>query len=196
MSSGAIIAIVIVIALIVVAAVAAAAAAQMRRARMRRQFGPEYDRLVKELGSKKAGAELSARQRRADELGIRPLPAKLQASYSDDWTTIQERFVDAPADAVNAADTLIWDVMQARGYPADNREASLEALSVYHANGLHGYRQVREVKLESASTEDLRKALIRCRALFEDLLGVPADAQNRRELAAAPRSARTAGSAR
>jgi len=196
MSSGAIIAIVIVIALIVVAAVAAAAAAQMRRARMRRQFGPEYDRLVKELGSKKAGAELSARQRRADELGIRPLPAKLQASYSDDWTTIQERFVDAPADAVNAADTLIWDVMQARGYPADNREASLEALSVYHANGLHGYRQVREVKLESASTEDLRKALIRCRALFEDLLGVPADAQNRRELTATPRSARTAGSAR
>jgi len=196
MSSGAIIAIVIVIALIVVAAVAAVAVAQMRRARMRRQFGPEYDRLVKELGSKKADAELSARQRRADELGIRPLSAEPQAGYRDDWTVIQERFVDAPADAVNAADTLIWDVMRARGYPVDNRDASLEALSVYHAGGLHGYRQVREVKLESASTEDLRKALIRCRALFEDLLGVPADAQNRRELTATPRSARTAGSPR
>ncbi len=195
MSSGAIIAIVIVIALIVVAAVAAVAVAQMRRARMRRQFGPEYDRLVKELGSKKADAELAGRQRRADELGIRPLPAKLQAGYSDDWITVQERFVDAPTDAVNAADTLIWDVMRARGYPVDDREASLEALSVYHADGLHGYRQVREVKLDSASTEDLRKALIRCRALFEDLLGAPADGLNRQELTA-PRRVRTAGSAR
>jgi len=195
MSTGAIIAIVIVIALAVVAAVAAVALAQLRRARMRRQFGPEYDRLVKELGSKRADAELSARRRRADELGIRPLSAKLQASYGDDWTAIQERFVDAPADAVTAADTLIWDVMRARGYPVNDREASLEALSVYHAGGLQGYRQVRQVKLESASTEDLRKALIRCRALFDDLLGGPAGALNRRDLAA-PRRARTAGSAR
>jgi hypothetical protein len=195
MSSGAIIAIVIVIALIVVAAVAAVAVAQMRRARMRRQFGPEYDRLVKELGSKKADAELAARQRRADELGIRPLPAKQQAGYIDDWTTVQERFVDAPADAVNAADTLIWDVMRECGYPVDNREASLEALSVYHAGGLHGYRQVREVKLDAASTEDLRKALIRCRALFEDLLGTPADGLSTQQLTA-PRPVGTAGSAR
>jgi hypothetical protein len=195
MSSGAIIAIVIVIALIVVAAVAAVAVAQMRRARMRRQFGPEYDRLVKELGSKKADAELSARRRRADELGIQPLSSKQQYEYVDDWTTIQERFVDTPADAVTAADTLIWDVMRTRGYPADNREASLEALSVYHAGSLYGYRQVGEVALESASTEDLRKALISYRALFEDLLGAPADGQNRRELSAT-QSARTAGSAR
>jgi hypothetical protein len=195
MSSGAIIAIVIVIALIVVAAVAAVAAAQMRRARMRRQFGPEYDRLVKELGSKKAGAELAARKQRADELGIRPLSATMQASYSDDWTTIQERFVDAPADAVSAADTLIWDVMRARGYPADNREVSLEALSVYHAGPLQGYRLVGGVNPASASTEDLRKALIQCRALFEDLLGAPAGGPNRPQLAA-PRNARTAGSAR
>jgi len=195
MSTGAIIAIVIVIAIAVVAAVTAVALAQLRRARMRRQFGPEYDRLVKELGSKKADAELSARRRRADELGIRPLSAKLQASYGDDWTAIQERFVDAPTDAVTAADTLIWDVMRACGYPVNDREASLEALSVYHAGGLQGYRQVRQVKLESASTEDLRKALIRCRALFDDLLGGPAGALNRRDLAA-PRRARTAGSAR
>ena len=195
MSTGAIIAIVIVIALIVVAAVAAVAVTQMRRAKIRRQFGPEYDRLVKELGPKKAEAELSARKRRADELGIRPLSAKLQASYTDDWTIVQERFVDAPADAVKAADTLIWDVMRARGYPVNDLEASLEALSVYHAGGLHGYRQVREVKLQSASTEDLRKALIRCRALFEDLLGAPVGGLNRRELTA-PRPARTVGSAR
>ena len=195
MSTGAIIAIVIVITLIVVAAVAVVATGQLRRARMRRQFGPEYDRLVKELGSKKAGAELVVRRRRADELGIRPLSATQQASYGDDWTTVQERFVDAPAGAVAAADKLIWGVMRARGYPANDRDASMEALSVYHAGPLQGYRQVREVKRDSATTEDLRKALIQCRALFEALLGAPAGTLNRPELTARSR-VRAAGPAR
>ena len=196
MSTGAIIAIVIVIALIVVAAVAAVATAQLRRARMRRQFGPEYDRLVKELGRKKADAELTARRRRADGLGIRPLSDARQASFIGDWTAVQERFVDVPAEAVFAADNLIWDVMRARGYPANDRAASLEALSVYHAGPMQGYRQARGVKLDSASTEDLRKALIQSRALFEALLGAPTGTLSRRELTTTRSGARTAGAAR
>jgi len=139
--------------------------------RMRRQFGPEYDRLAKELGSKKAAAELTARQRRVDALGIHPLTAEQQASYGGEWTAIQERFVDAPAAAVSAADTLIWDVMRDRGYPADNRDASVEALSMYHARPLDGYRQARDIRTESASTEELRTAMIRYRTLFQDLVG-------------------------
>jgi hypothetical protein len=193
MSTGAIIAIVVIIALIVVAAAAAIPA--MRRARMRRQFGPEYDRLAKELGARKADAELSARLRRAEALGIHPLSAEEQASYSDDWTTVQERFVDKPAEAVSSADTLIWDVMRDRGYPTDDRDASIEALSVYHASAHYAYRQVGEVNLESATTEDLRQALIRCRALFEDLLGAPDGPLNRGELITR-KGASTAGTAR
>ncbi|HEY6294673.1 MAG TPA: hypothetical protein VIX15_03330 [Streptosporangiaceae bacterium] len=193
MSTGAIIAIVVIIALIVVAAVAAMPA--LRRARMRRQFGPEYDRLAKELGARKADAELSARLRRAEALGIHPLSAEQQASYSDDWTTVQERFVDKPAEAVSSADTLIWDVMRDRGYPTDDRDASIEALSVYHANAHYAYRQVGEVNLESATTEDLRQALIRCRALFEDLLGAPEGTLHQGELTTR-KGASTAGTAR
>ncbi|MGH3256148.1 MAG: hypothetical protein ACRDOU_12290 [Streptosporangiaceae bacterium] len=193
MSTGAIIAIIVIVALIVVAAVAAIPALQ--RARMRREFGPEYDRLAKELGAKKAGAELSARLRRAEALGIHPLSPELQARYSDDWTTVQERFVDQPAEAVSAADTLIWDVMRDRGYPADDRNASTEALSVYHASAFYGYRQVSEVNPQSATTEDLRQALIRCRALFEGLLGAPDGALSRGELPTG-KGASTAGTAR
>jgi hypothetical protein len=172
MSTGAIVG--IIIAVIIVAALALLGPALLRQVRMRRQFGPEYDRLVKELGSRKAAAELTARQRRADAFGIHPLSAEQQARYSGEWTAVQERFVDAPAAAVSAADTLIWDVMRDRGYPADNRDASLEALSVYHARPLAGYRQAQDLETDSASTEELRTALIRCRALFQDLVGVPA----------------------
>ena len=171
MSTGAIVG--IIIAVIIVAAVVVLGPALLRQVRMRRQFGPEYDRLAKELGSRKAAAELTARQRRVDALGIHRLSAEQQARYSGEWTAVQERFVDAPAAAVSAADTLIWDVMRDRGYPADNKDASLEALSVYHARPLDDYRQAREIKTESASTEELRTTLIRHRALFQDLAGVP-----------------------
>jgi len=170
MSTGAIIG--IIIAVIVVVAAIVVASAELRRARMRRQFGPEYDRLAQELGSKKkADAELAARQRRVQALNIHDLSAEQQASYSGDWTAVQERFVDTPAEAVSAAGTLIWDVMRDRGYPADDRNASIEALSVYHAGSLDGYRQVQGIRTDTATTEELREAMIRYRALFEDLTG-------------------------
>jgi hypothetical protein len=170
MSTGAIIVIVIVI---VVVAAAVVAAGVLRRARRRRQFGPEYDRLVHELGSrKKADAELAARQQRVEALGIHALSPEQQASYSGEWTAVQERFVDAPAEAVAAADTLIWAVMRDRGYPADDRNVSMDALAVYHARPLEGYRQAQGLRTESATTEQLREAMIRYRALFEGLTGL------------------------
>jgi hypothetical protein len=171
MSTGAIIG--IIIAVIVVVAVVFVASAEMRRARLRRQFGPEYDRLVEKLGSRrKADAELAERERRVRSLNIRELSPEQQASYSGDWTAIQERFVDTPAEAVGAAHTLIWNVMRDRGYPADDRTASMDALSVHHSRAMEGYRTTLDMRTESASTEQLREAMIRYRALFEDLTGL------------------------
>ena len=81
MSTGAVIAIVVVV--VVVAAVVAIAAMEMRRRRLRQQFGPEYDRLATELGSRrKAEAELAARQRRVAQLDIRPLTREEGARYN------------------------------------------------------------------------------------------------------------------
>ena len=75
MSTGAVIAIVVVI--VVVIAALAVGALEMRRRRLRRQFGPEYDRVVSETGNRrKAEAELAGRQRRVAKLDIRPLTAK------------------------------------------------------------------------------------------------------------------------
>jgi hypothetical protein len=171
MSTGAIIG--IVIAVIVVVAVVVVASAEMRRARLRRQFGPEYDRLVEKLGSRrKADAELAERERRVRALNIRELSPEQQASYSGDWAVVQERFVDAPTEAVGAAHTLIWNVMRDRGYPADDRTTSMDALSVHHGRSMEGYRRTLDMRTESASTEQLREAMIHYRALFEDLTGL------------------------
>ena len=173
MSTGAIIGVVIVVVAAVVVAAVVVASREMRRARLRRQFGPEYDRLAQQLGNRsKADAELTARQQRAKALAIHELSAEQQASYSGDWTAVQERFVDTPAEAVSAAGTLIWDVMRDRGYPADDPNASMDALSVYHPGSLEGYRQTLGLRTESATTEQLREAMISYRALFEDLTGL------------------------
>jgi hypothetical protein len=170
MSTGAVIGIIVVIAVVAALLVASG---ELRRARTRRRFGPEYDRLAKELGSrKKAGAELAARQRRVEALDIHELSPDQQASFRGEWTPVQERFVDAPAEAVAAADALIWTVMRDRGYPTDDRNASMEALSVYHARSLEGYRRAQDVRTEAATTEELREAMIGSRALFRDLAGV------------------------
>ena len=171
MSTGAIIGIVIVV--IVVAAAAVVGSRELRRARLRRQFGPEYDRLAQQLGNRsKADAELAARQRRVEALGIHELSPEQQASYSGDWTSVQQRFVDTPAEAVAAAGALISAVMRDRGYPADDRDASMDALSFYHAGSFESYRQTLGLRTESASTEQLREAMISDRALFEDLTGL------------------------
>ena len=48
----------------------------------------------------------------------------------------------------------------------------MEALTVYHASSLDGYRQTAELRTETATTEELREAMIRYRGLFEDLTGL------------------------
>ena len=173
MSTGAVIGIIIVIIVIAALVVAAVVAlGSLRRARLQRQFGPEYDRMVKARGRKKAEAELTERQRRVEALEIHELTPEQQASYSGDWAAIQERFVDTPVEAVGAAHTLIWNVMRDRGYPTDDRTASMDALSVHHGRSMEGYRTTLDLRTDSASTEQLREAMIRHRALFEDLTGL------------------------
>ncbi len=176
MSTGAVIAIVVVV--IVVAALVAVAAMEMRRRRLRRQFGPEYDRLVSELGSRrKAEAELSARERRVAKLDIRPLTQEESARYQGEWAAIQERFVDAPGQSVAEASSLVTSVMRVRGYPADDQAQAMEALSVEHAPTLGRYREARltseRASSGTATTDDLRRAMLQYRALFEELVGRP-----------------------
>jgi hypothetical protein len=153
-------------------------AMEMRRRRLRQQFGPEYDRLVTELGSRrKAEAELSARQRRIAKLDIRPLTREENARYLGEWNAIQERFVDTPGESVAQASALVTAVMKVRGYPADDQDVAMEALSVEHGPTLSRYREARltseRARMGSASTDDLRNAMLQYRALFAELVARP-----------------------
>jgi predicted nucleic acid-binding protein len=169
----------VVAAVIVTGAVAAALLAVLRRRRLQQRFGPEYGRIVGEQDStRKAEAELSARERRVRDLDIQPLTDPARAGYADQWASIQEHFVDAPADAVSGAQLLVAAVMIERGYPVEQDDQVIADLSVEYSGTLDHYRAAEEISHRAAagtaSTENLRLAMIHYRTLFGDLLGQPA----------------------
>ena len=178
MSTGAIVAIIVVIP--IVAALLVIFVTRTRRRRLRERFGPEYDRAVSEHDSRReAEAALAQRERRVRELDIRPLTPAARAQYSSEWTAVQEQFVDAPQAAVTGAQTLVSAVLQDRGYPTDAFDQEVADLSVEHAATLDHFRAAHDISQRAgagtASTEDLRQAMIHYRALFAELLGQPED---------------------
>lgn len=178
MSAGVIVAIIVVIVIIV--AVAAVIATTSRRRRLRERFGPEYDRMVADQPSqRKAESELASRERRVRNLDIRPLTQAARTEYTAQWASIQERFVDQPAAAVDQAQQLVTAVLNDRGYPTEGYDQILADLSVEHARTLEHYRAAHSISESAAngsgSTEDLRQAMIHYRAMFDDLLTGDAD---------------------
>lgn len=170
--------IIIVIAVVVVIAILVAAVLLMRKRRshqLQSQFGPEYDRTIKAVGDPgKAEADLLKRQKRVESLKIRELPTADRQRFLAYWEKIQAEFVESPDEAVHDADSLLRDVMDARGYPVLEFERRAADLSVNHPEVVQNYRAghdiaVRQEKGE-ASTEDLRQAMIHYRQLFDELV--------------------------
>ncbi|GGZ74540.1 hypothetical protein ACFOOM_00080 [Streptomyces echinoruber] len=194
MSTGLIIALIVIVAAVVL--VAAALTLRARRdphggRNLKRRFGPEYERTLARHGgdAKAAERELAARVERHGALRERPLTAGERERFEARWTAAQERFVDAPREAVAEADRLIAELAAARGYPdGDRHDERIEALSVHHPHHVHGYRRVHSVLQPpadgaagaGAGTEGLRAAMVEARALFEALLSPSRDSGRHR----------------
>ena len=165
---------IVVAVIVVVAIILAVAWVGMRRRRLQSRFGPEYQKVADQTGSKwRADSELSARQQRRQKLDIRPLEPQQRERYTQEWRQVQADFVDAPYESVSRADTLVNRVMRERGYPMDNFEEHANNLSVDYPQLVDNYREAHAIAMreKSANTEDLRKAMLHYRNLFEELLG-------------------------
>jgi hypothetical protein len=178
----------IVIAIIVVAVLIVAGAwmfARRRRtAALRARFGPEYDHVLHAVRTPaEAERELRERELRVESFSIRPLSREDADRFSAAWRNVQAKFVDEPRTAVLEADRLIGEVMRSRGYPVDDSDRRLDDLSVDHAHVLSHYRAGREIVARhesgSASTEDLRQAMVHFRALFDELVAATRPAARR-----------------
>jgi hypothetical protein len=172
----------IVIAILVLAVIAAIFlfTRERRKARSRHlqeRFGPEYGRVMKTVGDhEKAESELRAREERVERLNLVTLPAAEATRFAAEWQVIQSRFVDNPTGVVGEADRLVRDLMLKRGYPMGDFERRAADISVHHPLVVQNYRAAQAIAVRDlrgeASTEELRKAVVHYRALFDELLEV------------------------
>lgn len=147
--------------------------------RLEKRFGPEYGRAVDTLGSRaKAESELKTRQQRVEHLTIVPLQPADAARFSQSWKLLQGGFVDNPKGVVMQADLLVRELLLKRGYPVGDFERRAADISVEHPGVVSNYRAAQAIAASDhrgeANTEDLRKAVVHFRALFDELLEVSA----------------------
>ena len=165
---------------VVVGIILWAMARRSKSEKLREHFGSEYDHVVEQAGSRTAAEDkLIARAEEAKTFDIRPLSAQERERFAVDWKRIEAHFVERPTTAVVEADELVELVMRTRGYPMADFEKHAELLSVKHPRVVDHYRAGHGIidahGRGSASTEDLRQAMLHYRALFEDLIGATTD---------------------
>ena len=89
---------------------------------------------------------------------------------------MQGRFVDNPKGVVTEADQLVRELMLKRGYPMGDFEHRAADISVDHPAVVANYRAAQAIAARDqrgeADTEELRKAVVHYRALFDELLEV------------------------
>jgi len=166
----------IVVVLAIIAAIVWFVYRRHQTERLRREFGPEYDRAVREYGDQgRAEAALADREKRVAALDLHDLTPSERDHFREEWRAVQAQFVDSPTDAVEQADRLIRDVMAKRGYPVADFDSRAADLSVDYPTIVENYRTAHAIALRNqrgeANTEDLRQAMVSDRALFDELLG-------------------------
>jgi FtsZ-interacting cell division protein ZipA len=160
-----------------------------RSLRLQQRFGPEYNRTVDEFGGRaKAESELKAREKRVEHLSITSLAPSEAARFSHAWNALQGRFVDNPKGVVVQAEQLVRELMLARGYPMGDFERRSADISVDHPAVVEAYRAAQAIAVRDqrgeANTEELRKAVVHFRALFDELLEVRETKQEGSSIAA------------
>jgi len=171
----------IVLAVVVVVALIALTAwllySKRQSHRLEQRFGPEYARAVDEMGSRtKAESELKTREKRVEKLNIVPLTPPEAARFDQAWKALQASFIDNPKGVVAQADQLVRELLLKRGYPMGDFERRAADISVDHPAVVDNYRAAQAIAARDlrgeTNTEDLRKAVVHYRALFDELLEV------------------------
>ncbi len=165
----------VAVVLIVLVLLGIVLSSSQRTKRLKDRFGPEYDKTVDRLGDKgKAEEELEGRLEHMQDLNIRSLSAEEVNHFALEWEAVQAQFVDTPLTAVQKANSLIREVLAARGYPVEDFDQRVADISVDYPDLAANYRELHEIAQkdghEEVGTEEMRQAMIHGRDLFENLL--------------------------
>lgn len=147
--------IVLVLGAVAVLLATTAGRSPAQRRRLRRTYGPEYDRLIAEHGDERAArTALLQRERDHAALQLQTLSAEDRSRYVTAWIDVQARFVEDPADSTHEAEVLISEVLTELGYPAEDAERQLDLAAIDHPEELTQYREARQQSGEGEGADE------------------------------------------
>jgi type II secretory pathway pseudopilin PulG len=156
-----------------------------QRERSREEFGSEYERAARERGSEEE-AEKELRQRRGSvQRRVEPLSDEGRERFEGQWNEVERVFVENPERSIEMADRTVSDLLQERRFVSDAAQGDEEtekSLAAMHPDVADDYREARRIRAdvvarggrgstgEEESTEDLRQAIRKYRAVFQRLV--------------------------
>jgi len=166
----------------------AAQRSEEQRERSREEFGSEYERMAQERGSEEE-AERELRERRGRvERRVEPLSEESRGRYEEQWGEVERVFVDNPERSIEMADRTVSDVLNERNLvsdPGQSDEETERSLAAMHPEVADDYRRARAIRAEvvarsagraeegsneASSTEELRQAIRKYRAVYQRLV--------------------------
>lgn len=167
--------ILIVVAVIVVALAVFFVYRRRRQTSVREEFGPEYDRVVEERGSKhEAERELRERRERV-ESEIQPLSEESRGRYDEQWQQVERSFVDNPAASLDDADRVVAELLSERNFPTISRQEASKGLGVMYPGIVEDFREAQQIYQDAtrsqsgADLEKMRRAIQKYRSVYERL---------------------------
>lgn len=187
--------IIIVVAVVVILLLAIFFAMRRRRAqrseeqreRTREEFGSEYERAAQERGSEEE-AERELREHRGRvERQVEPLSEESTQRYEERWDEVERVFVDNPSRSIELADRTVSEILEERNFVSDPAQSDAEterSLAVMHPDVADDYREARRIRAdvvagtgrfseessEEETTEELRQAIRKYRAVYQRLV--------------------------
>jgi hypothetical protein len=117
--------------------------------------------------------------------GPHPLPHYERERFLFAWRAEQARSVEDPKGAILDTDRLVTELMRACGYPTANLDHAAMEPPPEHPDVFENYRVGRQIvnryRRGEAGTEDLRRAMVCYRAIFDDLLEIHETRRARRQ---------------
>lgn len=122
--------------------------------------------------------------KRKDRFEIRPLTQSETARFTEEWKSLQHRFVDNPRWTVSEAEHLAREIMRQCGYPMADLESRAAVIAVDYPEVVANYRQAQAIaQRDLRGIDDLRQAVVQYCALFDKLLDVSTPAATGKLLA-------------
>jgi type II secretory pathway pseudopilin PulG len=160
---------------------------EQQRARTREEFGSEYERTAQEKGSEEEAEKELRRRRGSVERNIEPLSDERREHFESQWGEVERVFVENPEKSIEMADRTVSDILHERRFVTDSSQSDEETeknLAVLHPDVADDYREARRMRADvvarsggssagdvgEQSTEDLRQAIQRYRAVYGRLI--------------------------